>query len=351
MSDVSTPPRRPEPPDWVIPRDGMAATLAALRHGPQTVAYLGLSATAQRDSYRPALHTRLVSHTGQPHRAVNAGVGGVASSALVFLMDDLVLAHRPALCFIEATTGDVDGRIPHEDVPLAVEGIIVKLRAIGCQPCLLHLYRREHSSQPAHPVMDAYERVAAHYGVPSLHVGRHLDDLFIAGLESVDALFRDQVHTTSSGAERTADLVMTGLDHLQFDNGIDPSSPREPLSAAAFGRGRVEAITAAHCATAPGQGRFRLHYPYLSLVPGNVLSYYSDDAALKGLSLIIGPSSGLVRIATAGGTREHQLKDAWCYFDRLWALMFDDPCEPGSSVIIEPLTGELRVIHFFVLPT
>lgn len=335
----------------MIPRDGMATTLAALRSSPQTVAYLGLSATAQRDSYRPALHARLVSRTGLPHRPVNAGVGGVASSALVFLMDALVLAHRPVLCFIEATTGDFDGRIPEHDIPLAVEGLIVKLRAIGCQPCLLHLYRREYSSQRAHPVMSAYERVAAHYGVPSLHVGWHLDDRFRAGLEPVDALFRDEVHTTPAGAERTADLVMAGLDHVQHGDGTGLRSARPLLSAAAFDRGRVDAITDAHCATAPGQGRFRLYYPYLSLSPGNVLSYHSRDAALKGVSLIIGPSSGVIRITTARETRERQLKDAWCYFDRLWALMFDDPCAPDTPVTIEPLSGELRVIHFFVLPT
>lgn len=63
------------------------------------IAYLGSSVTVQRrDGYRTRLHAALCERSGRPHRPVFAEVGGVGSISGLFLLDDLVLRHRPGLC-------------------------------------------------------------------------------------------------------------------------------------------------------------------------------------------------------------------------------------------------------------
>src|SRR6266516_2318846 len=96
----------------IEPRRGLgnAATMLSRRIG--RIAYLGNSVTAQREGFRPLLHERLTAHFGQPHRLINAGLGGVGSLASLFTMEDLVLRFAPDLCFIECTTGDMGVRTP-----------------------------------------------------------------------------------------------------------------------------------------------------------------------------------------------------------------------------------------------
>ena len=87
----------------------------------------------------------------------------------VFLMDDLVLRHRPDLCFVEYATSDTAGTTPPELPRSRRRGDRRKLREAGCAPASSISRGR---SRPAggSAVVEAYERVAERHGVPSINV-------------------------------------------------------------------------------------------------------------------------------------------------------------------------------------
>ena len=117
---------------------GLLGAAERLAQRPATIAYLGNSITRQRDGYRPHLHGLLIERFGQPHRAINAGFGGVGSVASACTMDDMVVRHGPLLCFIETLTGDM-GVGMHPDTGPALEGMVRKLAAIGASGCFLQV--------------------------------------------------------------------------------------------------------------------------------------------------------------------------------------------------------------------
>jgi hypothetical protein len=204
--------------DWLHPRRGLADLRAALTSPDAAIAYLGMSVTAQRDGFRPQLHQRLEAAFGARHVAVNAGIGAVQSVACAFLMDDLVLPRAPQLCFVECTTGDFDGKSRHADIGPSVEWIVRKLHDHGCEVCILHLFRTDREMSWSDPVIAEYERVADHYGVSSISVGRRIACDLASGCATLDAWYRDVVHTTTAGAQRIADIVIEGLQVLTERN-------------------------------------------------------------------------------------------------------------------------------------
>jgi lysophospholipase L1-like esterase len=341
---------------WVRPRAGLGRSFESLARGPAAIAYLGLSVTAQREGFRPRLHAALVQDTGHAHAAINAGVGGVGSVSLAFLMDRLVIAHAPVLCFVECTTGDVDGRTAPDDVPRAIEAILRKLDAIECQACLLHLYQREQTWRIEHPILAEYERVAEHYDVPSLHVGRRIEDDVLTGRADVDVLFRDGVHTTHAGAQVSAELIVEGLAAIRRCGKAAeppvPASARGRCADGAYDRAVMIEAQPEQCTVAAQSGCFRLLFRYVDIDTANAIRFHDPVAALKGLCVIAGPSAGVIRVSTPLGEHDYQIWDQWCTYDRLTTVVFESALPAGTPVTIRPLTPStrLRVIGFLCLP-
>jgi hypothetical protein len=336
---------------WVHPRDGLAV-FDRLSQGPAAIAYLGLSVTAQRDGFRPRLHAAIERMTGRAHRAINAGVGGVGSVSMAFLMDQLVIAHRPALCFIECTTGDIDGRTPVNDAPRAIEGILRKLAAIDCAACLLHLHQRQQSRRVPHPILAGYERVADHYGVPSIDVGHRLEEDIAEGRADAAALFRDVVHTTPAGADVVAGLIVDALALIRTKTaGADGRlAERTRCTDGVFDRGCVIDVRPEDCDSPPPTGRFRLTCPFVDIDPSNAVRFDRRDVALAGFSFVAGPTTGVVRVSTASGDADYQTWDRWCVYDRLSTVVFPAAIPAGTPAAIRPLApSHLRLVSFFCI--
>jgi hypothetical protein len=337
---------------WVRPRDGLAV-LDRLSRGPAAIAYLGLSVTAQRDGFRPRLHAAIEHMTGHAHRAINAGVGGVGSVSMAFLMDQLVIAHRPSLCFIECTTGDIDGRTPVEDAPRAIEGILRKLAAVDCAACILHLYQRQQSRRVPHPILAGYERVADHYGVPSIDVGHRIEEDIAEGCADADVLFRDVVHTTPDGADVVARLVIDALTFIRTQARRADGRLLEQgrCTDGVFDRGRGVDVRPEDCDSTPATGRFRLTCPFIDVDASNAIRFDRDDLALAGFSFLAGPTTGVVRVSTASGDTDYQTWDRWCVYDRLSTVVFAAAIPEGTPVTIRPIApSHLRLVSFFCIP-
>jgi hypothetical protein len=324
---------------------GLRDAADQLAVGPVTIAYLGNSVTAQKDSYRPYLHAGLVKRFGHNHRAVNAGFGGIGSIGSVCTADDLVVRHKPALCFIECMTGDMGVGL-HADTGPALEGIVRKLAAIDCAACFLNLPRRDEDFSRNNPIVRLYADVAEHYGTPSINLG---SDLKSEG----PAFFIDAVHTTAFGGRRTADLILERLENIfAASNSPQPSTNlfARDYAGASVTPASVEML---RNQSACLHGRWRIAYPYIDIAPDNAIHFHSTTSELLGLLLVVGPHSGVTII---NGVR-HQLHDRWSHFDRMHAYIFDKPFLAGTSVAISPIDEihdaapkHLKIIGFLVRP-
>ena len=165
-------------------RNGLPNTAVRLARKGDTlrIAYLGGSITQAKDGWREqsvariaALFPRnLITH-------INAGVGGTGSDLGAFRLNQDVLTHRPDLVFIEFAVNDYK-RIPVE-VEQSMEGIVRQIRRSIPSTDICFVYTLNIDSkifvergEYAPPII-AMEKVAAHYGIASLHFGPAVSQL------------------------------------------------------------------------------------------------------------------------------------------------------------------------------
>ena len=330
------------PLDWqseIITRNGLAGLRRMLLAEPCKIAYLGASVTAQKEGYRGLLEQWFTETFRQPHSAINAGFGGVGSISGVFVMDDQVISQQPDLCLIEYSTGDMGGQTTLSEIAGAVEGMVLKLRDIGCQVCFLYLYRRDEALDNGHPVIAEYERVAAHYDIPSLHIGRLIQQKIAAGCFSADDIVRDKVHTTAKGSKVTADCITGGLQ-IVFDASREEETdavrnPAVPLASRNYHRTQIVPATRRMLRDPENfaAGRFRFTYDYIRIDAKNEIRF-QGTGELVGLLVIVGRNAGIVQVDAAESTEEYTLWDEWCSYSRLTTVILRRPLPGGTAVRI-----------------
>ena len=158
-------------------RGGLPEFFAKAAQGEEIkVAYFGGSIT-QQSGYR--VHTfewlrERYSKAKFVH--IDASLGGCGSMLGVFRTDDEIVRQRPDLVFVEFAVND-GGRKP-EMVVRCMEGIVRKLlrRSPDTELCFVYTVRKGPILEAArkgecHSTVAAMEKVADHYGIPSIHMG------------------------------------------------------------------------------------------------------------------------------------------------------------------------------------
>ncbi len=291
-----------------------------------TIAYFGASVTAQREGYRPRAHALLAGDDPAAERAVHAGVGGVGVVSGLFLLDDLVLRHRPSLCFVEFATTDMAALTPDDLLRPALEAVVERLRAADCEPCFLLLGRRGVPAANRRRVRAAYEEVARHHGVRCVDVA--------AELEEATGMLADGVHTTQGGAECIArriadDVARHGRPRPQRARGA--SCTPSMLATAVTPARPDELADPADAVT----GTLRFSYPYVAVRPGNAFTHRLRGE-LVGLLVAIGPTTGGVVVSTGDGWEEERvLWDRWCTYERLSTVILERRVPAASIVRVE----------------
>ena len=199
---------------FIKQRSGLGSVNRRLHERKGRIAYLGASVTRQKDGYRPRFHDWLCTQTGHSHQAINACLGGMGILSAVYLMDKLVIRYRPDLCFIEFTSSDAALDQASVDVGPGLEGVIRKLLAAGCVPCILHMHRLDGACGPGSKVRAQYEAIAEHYGVPSIFVCDVMSTALRENQEEEQVWYRDVVHTTPAGADYIAGFLSQALEYL-----------------------------------------------------------------------------------------------------------------------------------------
>ena len=157
-------------------RDGLANFFAKLeKGGPVTVAYLGGSITAQngwRVLSRDWLQKQYPKATVT---GVHAAIGGTGSDLGVFRVEADALQAKPDLLFVEFAVND--SGTPPERIRKAMEGIVRKTWRALPETDICFVYTVTAKDTPALAAGGlkqserVMEEVAAHYGIPTVHLG------------------------------------------------------------------------------------------------------------------------------------------------------------------------------------
>lgn len=139
------------------------------------VAYLGGSITAQ-PGWRPkSLNLFRQSHPQAKFEEINAAIGGTGSDLGVFRLKQDVLDHKPDLLFVEFAVND--GGAAPEQIFRCMEGIVRQTwRSLpDCDICFVYTlvdgFVPTLQSGKFPRAASVMERVADHYGIPSIHMG------------------------------------------------------------------------------------------------------------------------------------------------------------------------------------
>ena len=316
--------------DCIQPRNGLGEIGQQLAAKPCKIAYLGASVTAQKQGYRSALHYQLCQHYQQPHVEINGAIGGVISGAAVFLMDDTILQYKPDICFVEYSTIDMAWN-DRQIVP-AIEGMVRKLRAIDCQICFLYLYRTKQEFAKFNQVISWHEEVAEFYGIPSINVGRYVEDGLKRQKFQFRQLFKDFVHNTPEGGWLVAQFIFKGLQEiLQNSDSQAPieASKRKYLHSDLYLKGRMFPIKDS---MVRDENNYQVEYfadddsgkryKYFKLDESNQLEF-EIVGKLVAVLAIVGRESGIVEFVTPEGTFEYNFWDKYCHYQRLNARVID----------------------------
>ncbi|WP_438482649.1 SGNH/GDSL hydrolase family protein [Oleiharenicola lentus] len=191
------------------------------------VAYLGGSITAA-EGWRVFTTAQLRSQFPQLKiTEINAGLPGTGSDLGVCRLDEDVLRHRPDLLFVEFAVNDT--RLPTETVERTIEGIVRQARRTNPDIDIWFVYTVSTPALPNleagrfQPSAQAMERIAGHYGIPSLHLGVEVVKQIAAHALVFKAPDRpddpttfslDGVHPTTAGHRVYSSVVERALPQL-----------------------------------------------------------------------------------------------------------------------------------------
>lgn len=329
------------------PRDGLPRTAALLaRGGPMTIAYFGGSIT-QADGWRTNTFNWFKSqYPGISFTAIQASVGGTGSDLGVYRMDRDLLTHEPDLVFVEFAVNDSHSK---EDLIVgAMDGIVRKIRQSrpACEIIFVYTVNAPMTDSlrkgQFHYAAAAHEKVASHYGIPSIHLAlevarREGDGSLVftgtgeakAALEASGKLVfaRDVCHPYPAGHQLYSEAVIRHLPDL-----LKPGQPASRPLPAPLDPGRWEASRMAPVESfrlSPDWRRLeRSDWPpiawsveilpelWLAEQPGATLEATFTGTAF-GLFMVIGPACGQIEWTLDGGPPVKTLLfDAFCSYYR-----------------------------------
>ncbi len=215
---------RPTPPlqrpaTSVVARSGLPNFSRKLHaRAPLTIAFLGGSITqnAAAGGFVEEVPAWLKAHAeGVSVETVNAGVAGTGSDFGAQRIDRDVLVHRPDLVFVEFAVNDAD-----RDCAADMERLVRKVRLANPETDIAFLYAVMDWSLPLlergkfPPSVLRHEKVAAHYGIPTVALGYEAARKIRAGEWTWSDFSSDSCHPTAAGYasyNRDIDDALTAL--------------------------------------------------------------------------------------------------------------------------------------------
>lgn len=281
------------------------------------VAFLGGSIT-YNDGWRDSISNYLQKRfPDTKFQFINAGIPSMGSTPAAFrLQRDVLAAGSVDLLFVEAAVNDAsNGRSAQEQIR-AMEGIVRHVRRNNSatdivimhfvDPPKMERYRLGQVPE----VIEHHEKVADHYGIPSIHLAREVTERIDAGEFSWEEDFKD-LHPSPFGQGVYFRSMKTFLENAWDETGTEDNSREryvlpQPLDPANYDNGVL---------IEPGRARIRngwkllaswtpddnagtranyLHVPMLiTQEEGAVLEFdFSGNAV--GIAVAAGPDAGMI---------------------------------------------------------
>jgi len=224
------------PGQSVVARTGLPNLRAKLAaRAPVTVAFLGGSITknASRGGFVTAVAAWVEAQAdGVRVETVNAGIGNTGSDLGAKRIDADVLSHRPDVLFVEFAVNDSD-----RECTADMERIVRKTRTANLRTDIVFLYavmdwtlpRLEAGKFP--PAVIRHERVAAHYGIPTVALGYEAARKIRLGEWTWKNFSNDACHPTAEGYTSYNRDIAAALALLLATE----TSPPHPLPPPHFG--------------------------------------------------------------------------------------------------------------------
>ena len=221
------------------PRLGVGNFLAKIRAGqPVTVAYFGGSITAQGDDRTAkggwrVKTTKWLRETYPQAKVteVNAAIGGTGSNLGVYRYGHDVLAHRPDLVFVEFACNDGGDRCSVKETLRNMEGIVRQTWRANPKTDIVFAYtitdamRARYLSGKRPLAAQTDERVAAHYGIPTVDFGPRVAKLVAENKLVIDprAVMPTAVPTGDPKFDQAVREAMKNEKRILFANdGVHP---------------------------------------------------------------------------------------------------------------------------------
>lgn len=335
------------------PRNGLPNFLAkANKSGAEIkIGYLGGSITAQ-NGWRPKTLAHCQKTWPQAKFSeINAAIGGTGSDLGVFRLKQDVLDHKPDLLFVEFAVND--GGAAPDQIFRCMEGIVRQTwRALPeCDICFV--YTLTEALAPAmlegkfQRSASAMEKIADHYGIPTIHMAMEVAKLAKEGklvwkaklpktdeekkaLEGKFVFAPDSVHPhVETGHELYLEAIVRSLEPIKSASKSPAAhSLGAPFIATNYEQAKLVPITAATLSTGfePAPADFakrwsnRMSDLHKGSKPGEVITF-KFKGTRASIYDIIGPDCGQVSVTIDDQpTKLVPRIDAYCTYHRLATL-------------------------------
>lgn len=358
--------------EYIELRDGLTNSRAKFEHEKTgRVAFLGGSITSN-PGWRDAVTRYLTQRLPQAKfDFIAAGIPSLGSVPHAFRLEADVLSRGPLdLLFIEAAVNDhnYDGQPNAEALALrGMEGVVRHVRRVSPQTDIVHLHfvhdlhLKSWTEGQAPYTVAAHERVAQHYGCPSVNLSREVAGRIAAGQFTWKDDFRD-LHPSPYGQQLYANSITRLLDAAWRAPAAEakPHPLPPPLDPASYERGRFGDVKGARLINGfalvpkwqPSDGKgTRAGYvdvpALVATTPGAEFEFTFEGTA-AGLMITSGPDSRTIAFRIDGGP-EQTVNTATPWSQSLhlpWALMLADGLPAGPHTVrVRLVDGALRVFH------
>jgi sialidase-1 len=350
-------------------RDGLANCRAKFEKAKTgRIAFVGGSIT-----FNPGWRDELIRYFRQrfPETKfdfISTGIPSVGSLGHAFRLENDVLAGGPVdLVFVEAAVNDHNydhlgkeacGRLALR----GMEGVLRHLRRVNpmCDIVAMHFVHDmdlgTYAKKEPSSTIAAHEKVAAHYGCPSLDLSREVYDRIGAGEFTWAGDFRN-LHPSPYG-QRVYANSMTRMLETAFATGASPKPHPvpEPIDPGSFSAGRYGKLEEAKLSGGfvldphwtpkvrqeirPGFG----NCPALVAdAPGAEMRYAFEGAAF-GLFLAAGRDTGVIAYSVDGGPEK--TLDTWSPWSAAlhlpWPVVLAENLKPGKHEVVIRTTDQIK---------
>ena len=334
--------------DYVQPRAGLGNAFQKFAESQQTkaytkITYFGGSITAGAGASKPELCWRSLLHKqlraefpGATLAENNAAIGGTGSWLGAFRTRNQALYGGAALVIVEFAVND--GGDPEPQVLAAMEGIVRQIWQTDATCDILFVYTLnkhmldEYQAGRVPATVQWHERVAAHYGIPSVNMGAFVAQKIQAGELAFADFSKDGAHPTDRGHALYFEALKPFIAQCKAAarKPVRHAMPK-PLTPAPMEHAQCVPYEWAQRSSAWSVGQKSPCETFMHILasdqPGATLTLKFKGAQC-GVFDFIGAESGALEVALDGGA--WQLKTRW-----------DDYCKQFSRANAMPLAQGL----------